>query len=223
MSKKHLVLGIAIITAALGTAWAFGQDGSTGAKKQLGTATADALSALAGPAVAEDKAVIPFFGNEKCPFTGKPVSENASVKYEDQRAYFCCRNCVKKAKEDPKAAFEKAYAKKEVLSTKICPMTGQEIDPEKKVTIQYQGMEVDLCCGGCEKKFKKNPYLALVGIKYPAAKSIKNKICPIMDEEVIPEILGIYKNEIMHFCCDACIDDFKEDPAGVIEAAKKLK
>jgi len=45
-----------------------------------------------------------------------------------------------------------------VVGNKICPISGDEIGsmgPGK--TVIYQGKAVQLCCGGCLKKFAKEP------------------------------------------------------------------
>ena len=61
----------------------------------------EAAKPAAAPA-AEKKAIVPFFGNEKCTMTGKPVNPGKYVEADGQRAYFCCNNCLGKAKSDAK-------------------------------------------------------------------------------------------------------------------------
>jgi len=43
----------------------------------------------------------------KCPVSGKPIKEDATVKYKDAKVYFCCQNCPKAfAKNTEKFAAE---------------------------------------------------------------------------------------------------------------------
>ncbi len=38
----------------------------------------------------------------------------------------------------------------------VCPVSGEEIDPDAN-KIEYNGKIYGLCCNGCESKFKKDP------------------------------------------------------------------
>ena len=37
----------------------------------------------------------------------------------------------------------------------ICPVMGNKVDP--KITVEYKGETIGLCCNACVKMFKKNP------------------------------------------------------------------
>lgn len=39
----------------------------------------------------------------------------------------------------------------------ICPVTGDEIDSETKVTYEYEGNIYNFCCEACVEEFKKDP------------------------------------------------------------------
>lgn len=39
---------------------------------------------------------------------------------------------------------------------KVCPVQGEEVDPEAPTT-EYNGKTIGFCCPGCDKKFKKDP------------------------------------------------------------------
>lgn len=43
------------------------------------------------------------------------------------------------------------------VGNKICPVTGDKIDPKSKVTYEYQGKIYHFCCSMCIPEFKKNP------------------------------------------------------------------
>jgi len=39
---------------------------------------------------------------------------------------------------------------------KVCPVKGEEIDPEVS-TVEYNGKQYGFCCPGCDSKFLKDP------------------------------------------------------------------
>jgi YHS domain-containing protein len=82
--------------------------------------------------------------------------------YRDGKVYFCCGGCKMDFDESPKKFASKANF--QLVSTgqytqTACPVNNGKIHTEKakkklkKVTVN--GMEVDLCCPGCLKKYNK--------------------------------------------------------------------
>lgn len=49
----------------------------------------------------------------------------------------------------------KIAAEKKIWN-KICPVMGNEVDPET-ITVEYNGKIIGFCCPGCVKKFNKEP------------------------------------------------------------------
>lgn len=47
----------------------------------------------------------------------------------------------------------------------ICPVSGEEIDEETKVTYEYKGKTYNFCCEACVEEFKKDPqkYISAMG------------------------------------------------------------
>lgn len=43
------------------------------------------------------------------------------------------------------------------VGNKICPVSGEKIDEEKKLTYEYEGKIYNFCCKACVKDFKKDP------------------------------------------------------------------
>ena len=70
------------------------------------------------------------------------------------------------AQHTKKHTEEKAKSPHSNASVITCPVTGEEADPE--ISYAYEGKTYNFCCGGCLKKFKKEP------TKYIQA-SAKNK------------------------------------------------
>ena len=59
--------------------------------------------------------------------------------------------------------------------------------------------------GGAEKESGKSA-------SGDAAK-IAQKTCPVMGEEIDPEVLTMHDGRKVYFCCKKCIPKFKDDPA----------
>ena len=82
--------------------------------------------------------------------------------YRDGKVYFCCGGCKMDFDESPKKFAAKAnfqlVSSGQYVQT-ACPVNSGKIHTErakrklKKVTVS--GMEVDLCCPGCLKKYNK--------------------------------------------------------------------
>ena len=145
------------------------------------------LLLLAGLARADDKpaaAKPEVKAQTKCPVTGEDIDKDAYVDYQGKRIYFCCNmmGCDKKflAKADEMvkkmqaegvtlatAPAAKAAAVKPLGNT-VCPVSGDEIDPE--ISVVYEGQKVNLCCSKCVKKFEKDPAKFMAALKAPAAK-----------------------------------------------------
>lgn len=52
-----------------------------------------------------------------------------------------------------------------------------------------------------------------------------NKICPVSGEKIAPEgdVTYEYRGKMYHFCCAACIPEFKRDPEKYIAVVNKEK
>lgn len=89
----------------------------------------------------------------RCPVSGQPVSEDASVAYKNAKVYFCCDNCKAKFEKDGKPFEVKANA--QLVATKQyvqkgCPITGRSLNEDTKTEIG--GVVVCFCCNNCKGK-----------------------------------------------------------------------
>ncbi len=57
----------------------------------------------------------------------------------------------------------------------------------------------------------------------PALLDIRYAECPIMGGKALPDVATIHENKVYHFCCPACIDTFRKDPAAAISKIKDAK
>lgn len=169
-------------------------------------------------APSKDAVIVPFFGNETCPITGKKVNASKFVESEGQRAYYCCNNCLTKAKADPKAAVAAAYKEPKAVANETCPISGEPIAKDKATLVTWQGRMVALCCKDCEEGFAKSPFLNTCKAVYKA-EDLGNATCPVMDEESNDEDVVIYKGKIVRLCCPDCSEEFKAKPDEMFQKA----
>ncbi len=119
--------------------------------------------------------------NATCPMSGKPALKDKYLDYADAdkgvfgRVYFCCDDCKAGAKEDLKAAYEKAYLTKAdgtkaeygktlaSLGNKTCPGTGGDVEGD--LTANFNGVAIGICCAGCDKQIADDPAKTLSNYK----------------------------------------------------------
>ena len=185
------------------------------------TAAVVLLSSMS--ALAQGKVEVPFFGNESCPVSGKPVDRKLSVKVGNERVYVCCKKCRAKVRQAPQNFLAKAYpkAKNKDLKNKKCPIMGGKA--KESVTTVFQGHVIHFCCPGCDKKFMKEPNKNLA--KLTSKKKLTelgNKTCIVMsNEKAEADSFVIYKGQIINICCAGCADDFAKNPKKYLADYKK--
>jgi YHS domain-containing protein len=134
----------------------------------------------------------------------------------------------------PSAKAKAKTVKSAAYPLDTCPVTGEKLgsmgDP---VVYDHKGREIKFCCSGCIDEFKANAdkYIAEIDKKI-IAKQVK--AYPLTTCVVTDEALGsmgdtvdiVYKNRLVRFCCEGCVDEFKSDPAkylSKIDTAAKSK
>ena len=206
-SETRSILGVALgamVFAGAVVAFAGPQDAAAPAKKDAG----------------KGDVIVVSLGNDKCPTTGKAIKNDKFVEKDGQRVYFCCGQCQGKAKADPAASITKAYGDVKPIGNKTCPVDGKPIEAGKGKQETFQGRSLELCSAACEEAFKKDPALMTVKAMYPNAKLHKSDKCIMMtDENVDPQTIVVYKDEIIRFCCLDCVGDFKKGPDAALAKA----
>ena len=114
------------------------------------------LALLIAPAVlSQDKPSLPFYGNEKCPITGKPVDAAQAVTFEEQLVAFCCGNCKAAFEKDPSKHASKVDGLKRKPVNAKCPVKGTNVNPDH--ILVHKGKVVGFCCPNCKAAFAKTP------------------------------------------------------------------
>lgn len=224
MSSARRFASIAALAAGAVLAVAFhgsAQDGGKPAPAKP-AAPAPGQAAPAGDAK-KGEVIVPFFGNEKCPSTGKAVNHEQSLEVDGQRVYFCCKDCLAKAKAAPKADQAKlvasAYKEVKAVGNKTCPVSGKAIEAGKGKEETWQGHKVTLCCPNCEKAFQKEPMVVTTIATYGCT-DLKNAKCPVQtDQAAGADNVVVYKGKLIRLCCDDCPKDFAKDPEKFFKAA----
>lgn len=185
---------------------------------------AAALPLCASFAAGQEKAEVPFYGNQHCPVEpDRPADRRFFVEHEGQRIYTSGRASMRKVQEEPAAYLEKAYPRDKVQSVKIskCVVMGREI-PEGAPSAVWQGYRVPLCCSRCLPRFQREPSKYLTLALRPDVKVLGNTACPLMeDEKVEPDTFIVYKKQIIGLCCQSCVKDALEDPERALKAARE--
>jgi len=75
------------------------------------------------------------------------VEKKSEMKMDDHKGH-------QKMEKESKAKVDKDSEVK--IWNAYCPVMGDEVDPETK-TVEYKGKTIGFCCGGCIKKFNKDP------------------------------------------------------------------
>ncbi|MBU0548251.1 MAG: YHS domain-containing protein [Candidatus Omnitrophica bacterium] len=80
------------------------------------------------------------------------------------------------AENDAKASVSLA-ADYQNVNNKICPVMGNPIVEDTKVTYEYEGKIYNFCCEGCIEEFKANPvkYIKIIEEEKNNSRPITNK------------------------------------------------
>jgi YHS domain-containing protein len=104
------------------------------------------------------------------------------------------------------------------LKNERCPIMDGECDGES--TMVFQNYRIQLCCDGCDKKFRKNPRKHLTLLLNPDLVALNNKNCPVMAEEPAePDNFFVYDGVVIDTCGSDCPEMFAEEPARYLKKA----
>lgn len=73
-------------------------------------------------------------------------------------SFAMCGSCGMESKaQGPAEDTAASGGAQEKVNNKICPVTGEAVDPANPVTVEHNGKVYNLCCGSCVDAFKKSP------------------------------------------------------------------
>ena len=91
----------------------------------------------------------------ECPLCGMDLKEVSLEKAKEKLLKRGFEVSETKLKENP-GTENKSTETKVGIWNKVCPLTGEDVDPEAPTEV-YNGKVIGFCCAGCDKKFKKDP------------------------------------------------------------------
>ena len=152
-------------------------------------------------------------------FRSKPAIESSFVEMKDgSKVYFCCENCPKAYKADPKKFALKAN--RQLLETGqvvqvACPLTGEPVNKEDMVEMGHA--KVGFCCEKCLAKFNKaaddDAKLKMVFSAAAVKKGFTHQTkCPVSGKPIDPTHFVKYEGQKVYFCCPNCPAAFEKDP-----------
>ena len=177
--------------------------------------------------------------NKTDPVTKKKVAKGRMLDWHGIRVHFAGEKSAVEFKKTPKKYL--ALLKLRLVEVKpgttvvslenaTCPVTGGKVD--RKALVDRAGIRVYLSSAGAVKKFTAAPekHLAKLGYRQvPRVIDLRNITCPVTGDTCYIEagIWGEQDGIRVHFCCDDCIKEFKQNPKRVFQVLmvdpKKLK
>lgn len=88
-------------------------------------------------------------------------------------SFAMCGMCGTREKHEAAAP---AQTKAVNAGNKICPVLGEKIDANSKITQEYNGKNYNLCCPKCVSEFQKDPKkFAEIADKQVSSETVKTK------------------------------------------------
>jgi len=165
-----------------------------------------------------------------CPVSGEPADEKAVVKIEkDLKVYFCCENCPKAFKKDPKK-FD-MQVRNQLLETKqmvqvACPITGKPVN--EKTLVEVGEAKAGFCCEKCLAKYEKasdDEKLSILFADLPKGFT-RQTMCPVSGKPIDalnPKAAVEHEGKKVYFCCPNCPKAFAADPAKFTKKLPQFK
>lgn len=88
----------------------------------------------------------------------------------------------------------------------VCPIAGKPLNPEKEITLNWEGKTIGFCCPNCEKKFEAMSTEEKTA-KLTAAieQGLDVKSCPISHHKINPMTAEVFEGKQIAFCCENCV------------------
>jgi YHS domain-containing protein len=148
-----------------------------------------------------------------CPVSGQPATDKNQVDYMGRKVSFCCPNCPKAFKADPKKFAAKTNL--QLFGTKqatqvACPLSGEAIDAS--TAIEVMGVKVAFCCNNCKAKAEwEKDQVALLFADFDKGFTVQT-VCPVSGQPIKADKMVEYKGKKVYFCCENCPKAFEKEP-----------
>jgi hypothetical protein len=162
---------------------------------------------------------VPSYANTNCPHMPKPAKPENFVDSSHGRVFFCCKNCLAKAKKDPEGSYAKAYPTAKKLDNKTDPIDGKPV--KEGVTAVYQGYEINLSDAGHAKAVVANGDIYVTLLSKPEVKDVHNTKDPINDKPVVDNVFAVVGTHLVRLSSAESVEAIKKDPAKAVEKAEK--
>jgi len=174
----------------------------------------------------------------KCIVHGSAAATTeAAVEYREGKVFFCCDNCAEKFREavNDESSELLIKANHQLVLTKqyvqtACPLTGRKVVADKSETVG--GVEVGVCCGGCQSKLQSATELmeraklvfANVAFEKGFSKKPEPKLdgvnCFIMTQKPLKKEFAVeFGDHQIFFCCRNCLNRFSKDNSPYLSKA----
>ena len=127
-------------------------------------------------------------------------------RYSDALLIFLMKGANPEKYASQTAAQRKALANLPKVQV-ACPVSGKDVNAKKFV--EHDGEKILFCCGGCVKKFEKDPdrYQAALANSYTY-----QTLCPVMEKEINPSVFMETRAGKVYFCCKMCDEKLVSNP-----------
>jgi len=153
-----------------------------------------------------------------CPVSGRPAIEKSVVELPKNggKVYFCCENCPKAFKADPKKftlAVHRQFLETGQVVQVACPVSGQPVNEETLVDVGTA--KAGFCCENCQAKYEAADDAGKLTIMFADLKKgfTRQTKCPVSGKPINPTASVEYKGEKVYFCCPGCPTAFEANPA----------
>lgn len=182
-------------------------------RKLLGVLSVFGLvSGLFVVSVAADKEAEKKF-EATCPVSGGPAKKESVEKVGGKEVYFCCNNCPKAFKAEPKKfdlKVKQQWLETSQITQVACPVAGKPIDPG--TTVELGKAKVAFCCESCKGEFDAaDDKLKAAFGNFDKGFTLQTS-CPISGKPLNVAQVVEHQGKKVYFCCPGCPAAFKKEP-----------
>jgi YHS domain-containing protein len=161
-----------------------------------------------------------------CPVSGGPADEKNAVEYRGKKVYFCCENCPKAFKKEPKKFKNRVLLQLLETGQMVqvgCPLSGGPTDDATAVEVGTT--KVAFCCEKCQAKFQEaqdEKKLEVLFASLDKGFTLQTE-CPVSGKPINPKASVEHAGKKVYFCCEGCPKAFAESPEKYLTKLPKFE